>query len=117
MRALFLTPLITASARWWTIASSAGSKSSGLRTGAVTRAKFEGRDIAFERRYGGGTVRSILTIETGAKRLELLAMGVLKAKRVGVVWDPGFQPAMPEFKEIEETARAFIGQPVIITAL
>ena len=49
---------------------------------------------------------SILTIETGAKRLELLAMGVPKAKRVGVVWDPGFQPAMPEFKEIEETARA-----------
>jgi putative tryptophan/tyrosine transport system substrate-binding protein len=49
---------------------------------------------------------SILTTETGAKRCELLAMAVPEAKRVGVVWDPGFQPALTEFKEIEETARA-----------
>jgi putative ABC transport system substrate-binding protein len=49
---------------------------------------------------------SILTTETGAKRCELLAMAVPEAKRVGVVWDPGFQPALTEFKEIEQTARA-----------
>jgi putative tryptophan/tyrosine transport system substrate-binding protein len=61
---------------------------------------------ALSRPGGNLTGLSILTTETGAKRCELLAMAVPEAKRVGLVWDPRFQPALPEFKEIEETARA-----------
>jgi putative ABC transport system substrate-binding protein len=49
---------------------------------------------------------SIITVDSGAKRLELLREVVPGATRVGVLWDPSFPPAHPEFKEVEEAARS-----------
>jgi putative ABC transport system substrate-binding protein len=55
---------------------------------------------------GNVTGVSIITVDSGAKRLELLREVVPGATRVGVLWDPSFPPARPEFKEVEEAARS-----------
>lgn len=58
-------------------------------------------------RPGGNlTGVSTLQMETGAKRLELLTTAVPAAKRVGVLWDPNFPPAVPEFRELRGAARS-----------
>ena len=55
---------------------------------------------------GNVTGVSIISVDLGAKRLELLREVVPGATRMGVLWDPSFPPAGPEFKEIEEAARS-----------
>lgn len=55
---------------------------------------------------GNVTGVSIITVDSGAKRLELLREVVPGATRVGVLWDPSFPAARPEFKEVEEAARS-----------
>ncbi len=58
-------------------------------------------------RPGGNlTGVSILTVATGAKRLELLKETLPRITRVGVLWDPSFPPATLELKEIEGAARS-----------
>jgi len=58
-------------------------------------------------RPGGNlTGLGVLQIETGAKRLELLTMAVPAAKRVGVLRDPNFPPAVAEFRELPAAARS-----------
>ena len=58
-------------------------------------------------RPGGNlTGVSVLTVELGAKRLELLREAVPGVTRVGVLWDPSFAPATPELREIEGAARS-----------
>ena len=46
-----------------------------------------------------------LTVDLGAKRLELLREAVPGVTRVGVLWDPSFPPAAPELRQIEGAAR------------
>jgi len=53
---------------------------------------------------GNLTGLSILTLELGAKRLELLITAVPDAKRIGVLWRPSTDG--PELKEIEGAARS-----------
>ncbi len=58
-------------------------------------------------RPGGNlTGVSILTVELGVKRLELLREAIHGVTRVGVLWDPSFPPAAPELREIEGAARS-----------
>ena len=55
---------------------------------------------------GNLTGVSILTVELGSKRLQLLREAVPGVTRVGVLWDPSFPPAAPELREIEGAARS-----------
>ena len=58
-------------------------------------------------RPGGNlTGVSVITVELGAKRLELLKEAVPGVTRVGVLWDPSFSPAAPELRQIEGAARS-----------
>ena len=57
-------------------------------------------------RPGGNlTGVSLLYKETAVKRLEFITTAVPDAVRVGVLWDPHFPPAVPEFRETEGAAR------------
>ena len=59
-------------------------------------------------RPGGNlTGLSILTLELGAKRLELLITAVPDAKRLGVLWRSSSPTDGPELREIEGAARSF----------
>jgi putative tryptophan/tyrosine transport system substrate-binding protein len=63
--------------------------------------------VASLARQGGNvTGVSILTVELGAKRLQLLTEAIPRIMRVGVLWDPSFPPAAPELREIEDAARS-----------
>jgi putative ABC transport system substrate-binding protein len=63
--------------------------------------------VAVLSRPGGNlTGVSVLTIDTSAKRLELLLMAVPHAKRVDVFFDPSSSVGDREFREIEEAARS-----------
>jgi putative ABC transport system substrate-binding protein len=82
----------------------------------------EGKNVVFEPRYAedrldrlpelfarpGGNVTgvSIVTVDLGPKRLELLRAAIPGVAQVGVLWDPSFPPAAPELKEIESAARS-----------
>ena len=55
---------------------------------------------------GNLTGVSVLNVELGAKRLELLRDAIPHLTRVGVLWDPSFPPAQPELREIEEATRS-----------
>ena len=58
-------------------------------------------------RPGGNlTGLSIVSIETAAKRLELLVTTVPGAKRVGILLDPRFPASEPELKETAGAAEA-----------
>src|SRR5262249_50711050 len=58
-------------------------------------------------RPGGNlTGLSILTLELGAKRLELLITAVPDAKRLGVLWRSSSPTDGPELREIEGAARS-----------
>jgi ABC-type uncharacterized transport system substrate-binding protein len=58
-------------------------------------------------RPGGNlTGVSILTVELGAKRLDLLITAVPGAKRVGVLWNPSAPPDGPQLRETETAARS-----------
>jgi putative ABC transport system substrate-binding protein len=60
-------------------------------------------------RPGGNlTGVSIVSIETAAKRLELLTTAVPNAKRVGILLDPRFPASAPELKETEDAARSLV---------
>jgi putative tryptophan/tyrosine transport system substrate-binding protein len=62
---------------------------------------------ALARPIGNLTGVSLLTTTSlAAKRLELLITAVPDAKRVGVLWDPSYPAAIPEFREIEGAARS-----------
>ena len=56
----------------------------------------------------GGNLTGVtnLTVDLGAKRLELLREALPGITRVGVLWDPSFPPAVPELREIEGAARS-----------
>jgi putative ABC transport system substrate-binding protein len=59
-------------------------------------------------RPGGNlTGVSVLSVELGAKRLELLREALPGVTRVGVLWDPSFSPDAPELRQIEGAARSF----------
>ncbi len=59
-------------------------------------------------RPGGNlTGVSVLSVELGAKRLELLREALPGVTRVGLLWDPSFSPAAPELRQIEGAARSF----------
>jgi putative ABC transport system substrate-binding protein len=60
-------------------------------------------------RPGGNlTGVSVLSVELGAKRLELLREALPGVTRVGVLWDPSFfSPAAPELRQVEGAARSF----------
>ncbi len=63
--------------------------------------------VASLARPGGNlTGVSILTVELGAKRLELLREAIPRIRRVGALWDPSFPPAAPELRMIEDAARS-----------
>jgi putative ABC transport system substrate-binding protein len=55
---------------------------------------------------GNLTGVSVLNVELGAKRLELLREAIPRLTRVGVLWDPSFTPAQPELREIEAATRS-----------
>ncbi len=55
---------------------------------------------------GNLTGVSVLSVELGAKRLELLREAIPRLTRVGVLWDPSSPPAQPELREIEEATRS-----------
>ena len=58
-------------------------------------------------RPGGNlTGVSILSVETGAKRLELLISAVPSAKHVGALWNPNFPMSDVELRGTEEAARS-----------
>jgi putative tryptophan/tyrosine transport system substrate-binding protein len=58
-------------------------------------------------RPGGNlTGVSVLTVEQGAKRLDLLIMAVPDAKRVGTLWNPSAPPDSPQLRETERAARS-----------
>jgi len=58
-------------------------------------------------RPGGNlTGLSVQLTELTGKRLELLITAVPDAKRVGVLWDPNFPPAVSQLKEVEGAARS-----------
>jgi putative tryptophan/tyrosine transport system substrate-binding protein len=60
-------------------------------------------------RPGGNlTGLSIVSIETAAKRLELLVTTVPGAKRVGILLDPRFPASEPELKETAGAARSLM---------
>jgi ABC-type uncharacterized transport system substrate-binding protein len=61
---------------------------------------------SFARPGGNVTGVSILTVDLGAKRLELLREAVPRVARAGILWDPSFPPAAPELKGIEGAARS-----------
>jgi len=61
---------------------------------------------SFARPGGNLTALSVQTRELAAKRLEFLTTAVPDAKRVGVLWDLSFPPAMDEFREIGGAARS-----------
>ena len=61
---------------------------------------------SFARPGGNLTGVSILQVELGAKRLELLREAVPGVTHVGVLWDPSFPPAAPELRQIEAAARS-----------
>ena len=61
---------------------------------------------SFARPGGNLTGVSILQVELGAKRLELLREAVPGVTQVGVLWDPSFSPAAPELRQIEAAARS-----------
>jgi putative tryptophan/tyrosine transport system substrate-binding protein len=59
-------------------------------------------------RPGGNlTGVSVLSVELGAKRLELLREALPGVTRVGVLWDPSFSPDAAELRQIEGAARSF----------
>jgi putative ABC transport system substrate-binding protein len=58
-------------------------------------------------RPGGNlTGVSVLTVELGAKRLDLLITAVSGAKRVGALWNPSAPPDGPQLRETETAARS-----------
>jgi putative ABC transport system substrate-binding protein len=61
---------------------------------------------SFARPGGNVTGVSIVTVDLGPKRLELLRAAIPGVAQVGVLWDPSFPPAAPELKEIESAARS-----------
>jgi putative ABC transport system substrate-binding protein len=61
---------------------------------------------SFARPGGNLTGVSILQVETGAKRLELLREAIPGITRVGVLWEPSSPPAAPELRQIEAAARS-----------
>jgi putative tryptophan/tyrosine transport system substrate-binding protein len=72
----------------------------------------EGQNIAFEYRHGDGdnAILPSLAAELVCLQPEIiLAVGTPATqaiKRVGVLWDPNFPPAVPEFRELRGTARS-----------
>jgi putative ABC transport system substrate-binding protein len=61
---------------------------------------------SFARPGGNVTGVSIVTVDLGPKRLELLRETISGVAQVGVLWDPSFPPAVAELKEIEGAARS-----------
>lgn len=74
---------------------------------AITDDPVQSGLVASLARPGGNiTGLSLFAPELNAKRLELLKEAVPRAKRVGVLWSPGFSAVAPTFKEMEFRASA-----------